>query len=536
VGETTEALVVNYTVTGTATSADYQESLTGTVEIPVGVSYVNLVVTPKDDRLVEGPETVIITLLDSANYVVGVRTVTITIQDNDTVSMPLVSIVATDPNASEDGQDPGTFTVSRDGDTTTALVVYYTVGGTASIGDYSPVLTNSVEIPAGAVSVPIQITPSDDEDDEPNETLILTLTEDPGYAIVAPSATVTIVDNEVPQVTAVTLNQRAGRTVSMIEPSGIGVQTIAITFDEAVVFDASDLEVRKVTFNGESEVPGTVLSPTLSGSGTTVMTLTFAKGSVVDTWVKVTLKGTGGVTDTDGRSMDGEAKPTGTGRGYVYSTADLPTGDGVAGGDAVFFVGNLRGDMRGEGFSGFAPDGKVNVWDVNGFTSRYTTGNMDADMRGAGFTGLLPDGVVDVWDINGFTSFYQAAVRDGTHLDPLPTAAPLAAGSPAPLSMAATLAPHAKVQEFVPADVPLVLAAPATTVGVAAASAAIPGIETSMLIRIEPQADAGARPDAEPFAWEEGPSPDGFGALPHELDDDLVDVLDLVALGVPLGV
>jgi hypothetical protein len=42
--------------------------------------------------------------------------------------------------------------------------------------------------------------------------------------------------------------------------------------------------------------------------------------------------------------------------------------------------------------------------------------------------------------------------------------------------------------------------------------------------------------DADLFVWEEGTSTDRPGALSHDLDDDLVDVLELVDLEVPLGV
>jgi len=75
----------------------------------------------------------------------------------------------------------------------------------------------------------------------------------------------------------------------------------------------------------------------------------------------------------------------------------------------------------------------------------------------------------------------------------------------------------------------------ATASPVAAVAVAVPETEASTLSRIEPQVDAGGRPDVDRFAWEEGPSPDRSGALSHGLDDDLVDVLDLVALEVPLG-
>ena len=61
-GATTAALTLAYSVSGSATNgADYSR-LTGTVTIPVGRSSVTLAVSPADDSLVEGTETVVVTL------------------------------------------------------------------------------------------------------------------------------------------------------------------------------------------------------------------------------------------------------------------------------------------------------------------------------------------------------------------------------------------------------------------------------------------------------------------------------------------
>ncbi|MBE3123893.1 MAG: lamin tail domain-containing protein, partial [Planctomycetes bacterium] len=209
VGDKTGPLTVTYTISGTATSADYAETLTGTIVIPAGVSFTVLTVTPVNDKEIEGSETVVLTLLDALGYKVGIRTVTITIADNDPEPIPTVSLVATDPAAAEAGLNPGTFTVSRVGDTTSALTVYYTVGGTAGTEDYSSVLTGSVVIGAGAASAPIVITPVDDGDDEPDETVTITLLADAGYAIDAGSDTVTIADNDLPTVSLVATDASA---------------------------------------------------------------------------------------------------------------------------------------------------------------------------------------------------------------------------------------------------------------------------------------------------------------------------------------
>ena len=65
--------------------------------------------------------------------------------------LPTVTLSATDPNAAEEGQDTGTFTVSRN-QTSGNLVVYYSVGGTAAAGDYEETLSGSVTIPDGQAS------------------------------------------------------------------------------------------------------------------------------------------------------------------------------------------------------------------------------------------------------------------------------------------------------------------------------------------------------------------------------------------------
>src|SRR6185369_12479196 len=122
---------------------------------------------------------------------------TVTITDNDVAPLPIVTIVATDANASETASDPGVFTVSRTGATTSSLQVNYTIGGSASnTSDYST-LSGSVTIGVGSSSATITVTPVDDSAVEGNETVILTLAANAAYTVGTPSsATVTIADND----------------------------------------------------------------------------------------------------------------------------------------------------------------------------------------------------------------------------------------------------------------------------------------------------------------------------------------------------
>ncbi len=121
-----------------------------------------------------------------------------------------VSVVVTDPIASEDGNDTGTFTIGRTGDTTLPLVIRFGLSGTALPDvDYkiygalggsgsadSPFHQElSYEIPAGASSVAVEVIPIDDNNRiEPDETVVLTLF-DPISLDAKPPVSITIINN-----------------------------------------------------------------------------------------------------------------------------------------------------------------------------------------------------------------------------------------------------------------------------------------------------------------------------------------------------
>ena len=256
-----------------------------------------------------------------------------------------------------------------------------------------------------------------------------------------------IVTADPPQVVAVVLNPDEHRTVrglSSIDPSALGVQTVRVTFSEEVTFAPGVVTAEKVEFDDEGNEVGAVTIPseniTVSGSSTSEMLITFADSwqQMVDTWVRITLADT--VADTDSHALDGDPAANSSGLGYIYDAAlDLPSGNALAGGDAVFYVGSLRPDMYGYGPGNEEPDGEITPWDITGFTQRYSSDNLDADMYGYGPGNEEPDGDINPWDISGFTSRYSAAMAAGTHLDPLPTAGEgaMAAGAPAPLPLVA---------------------------------------------------------------------------------------------------
>jgi hypothetical protein len=196
-GLTSGDLTVNYAVSGTAGSGTDYATIGTSVVIPSGASTAVMNVTPIQDTTNEGPETVIVTLSSSPNYSVGTpSSATVTIADDDRST---VTIVATDPVASETPGNTGTFTITRTAPTTGTLTVTFAVTGTATSGTDFTSLGTSVSFAANQASKTLTVTPVNDSAAEGDETVVVTLSSGSTYAVGSPnSASVTIQDNDVP--------------------------------------------------------------------------------------------------------------------------------------------------------------------------------------------------------------------------------------------------------------------------------------------------------------------------------------------------
>ncbi len=83
-GSTSGSLSVRYAITGTATAGSDYTALAGSVTIVAGSESATITLTPIDDALVEGDETVVLTLNADPAYAAGSPdTATVTIADND---------------------------------------------------------------------------------------------------------------------------------------------------------------------------------------------------------------------------------------------------------------------------------------------------------------------------------------------------------------------------------------------------------------------------------------------------------------------
>ncbi len=272
-GSSAAALVVAFTVGGTATPGSDYPALPASITIPIGAASATLTLAPLADAFNEIAETVILTLAANAAYTVGASaTGTVTIAD---INTPVVSIAATDDAAAETGPDAGTFTVSRTGATTAALTVSFTVTGTATSGSDYLALGTSLTIPAGAASAAMVVTPIDDTITEGPEYVVVSLSPHANYAVDAASfASLTIADNDTPPTIVVV--QPAAKAVQLA--AGVGLHLAASATDDGA---PNPLAFTWSKFSG----PGLVTFGTPAAAATTA---TFAANGVYLLRISVT--------------------------------------------------------------------------------------------------------------------------------------------------------------------------------------------------------------------------------------------------------
>jgi hypothetical protein len=199
-------LVVNLIVSGNLSDVQLDPPLnigTNVIEIPPGSNSVLIGVKPQNDALIEGTETVTLSIAEDPAYALeSLSEATLTIVDDDAGATPVVSISASIPLIPENGMDLGQFVISRSGSIEKELRVYYRVLGSATKGVDYTTLPGIALIPAGQSSVLVEFQCLDDKDFEPNEVVSVTLTPDAMYTIGDSSeASVEIVDDDFTVVT-----------------------------------------------------------------------------------------------------------------------------------------------------------------------------------------------------------------------------------------------------------------------------------------------------------------------------------------------
>lgn len=207
-GDVSNTISVFFTLSGTGVNGTDYQTITQPVSIPAFQTSAVVTVTPIDDTLVEGTETVILTLNAGAGYTIGTPSnATVEILDNDTASNPTVTVSVPDAAASETGPDKGTIRFTRTGgNQSQELQVDISTGGSAIPGVDYTAIGSFVVIPANQSFVDLDITPIDDAIFEQTEDATIGIVAGTGYTVGTPSSgTVNIADNDTSSNATVTI-------------------------------------------------------------------------------------------------------------------------------------------------------------------------------------------------------------------------------------------------------------------------------------------------------------------------------------------
>jgi hypothetical protein len=268
---------INYNFTGSASfGTDYTVSFsagtpsTSTASgilqnIPAGTTAVTVTITPVDDGDVEGTETISLNLsVPPAGYSIGTAIANINLLDNDVA--PVISVAA-GTNAAEPATN-GSFTINFTSPTVTSTTIDYSYTGTAGFGtDYTvsysagtpstATSTGTLTIPAGTSAVTVTITPVDDPDVEPSETILLGLSNPTGgYTLGTASASINITSNDVTPTVSVAAGIAAAEpatngtfniTLSTAAPAGGVTVNYSLTGTATLATDYTDPQSGSIT-------------------------------------------------------------------------------------------------------------------------------------------------------------------------------------------------------------------------------------------------------------------------------------------------
>ncbi|WP_435183624.1 pre-peptidase C-terminal domain-containing protein [Cylindrospermopsis raciborskii G7] len=185
-GDTTNSSSANWAVTGSGTNpADATDFVgtSGTVNFAAGETSKTITVNVSGDTTVEPDEGFTVTLSNPTNATISTGTATGTIQNDDTVITPTITLTVNPTSVAEKGLTNLVYTFTRTGVTSNTLPVNYTIGGTATNGsDYNTIGT-TVTFAAGSSTATVTVDPRPDTIGERDETVTLTVTSGSGYTV-----------------------------------------------------------------------------------------------------------------------------------------------------------------------------------------------------------------------------------------------------------------------------------------------------------------------------------------------------------------
>ncbi|MBL8749663.1 MAG: alpha/beta hydrolase fold domain-containing protein [Planctomycetes bacterium] len=241
-GPTTSPLLVRLSFAGDARLGDDYAVAPLLATIPAGQSSTSLTIVPVQDALVEGDQSVELRLVPADTHRIGhaaSRAIATIVDDDAALGLPVVTLVSVDAAATEAAGNPGAVRFVRTGSTAAPLTVGYELAGTAVPGVDFVAPTGTATIPAGSATTLVVVTPMQDVQREPGETVVFSLA--PGTTYVrgaARSAHVVIADDDrslpLPVVGVIATDRSAGEPdldgAFTITRTGGTLNPLAVTF------------------------------------------------------------------------------------------------------------------------------------------------------------------------------------------------------------------------------------------------------------------------------------------------------------------
>jgi len=435
-GVTTNALRVNYSVSGTATvNTDYTQTgaasytaTGGTITFAAGSDTATLTIDPIADTTVESNDTVAITIASGTGYTVGTTTaVTGTIADDD---FPVITLAVSPASVIEDGSTNLIYTFTRAGATTNALIVNYSIAGTADATDYTgatPGTGKTITFAAGSATATLTIDPTADTTFEADETVALTLASGIDYTIGTTSAVTGTITNDadVAKVWTRLLGTSSGDLATAITTGGDGSIYLG-----GYTYGNLDGQIYSgpIAFISKYIPDGSKAWTRLLGTGTQAEATAITTGSDDSIYVGGSTTG-----NLDGQTYSGSRdafiskyNPDGSKAWTrLLGTSNQDYANAITtGGDGSIYVGgytygNLDGQINSGGndafISKYKPDG-TKAWtrllgtsgqdNANGLTT-----SSDGSIYVGGYTGGNLDGQINSRSSDIFISKYN---QDGT--------------------------------------------------------------------------------------------------------------------------
>jgi hypothetical protein len=193
-------LVVNYTMSGTATEGSDYSATTGSATIPADAKSVYIAITPVNDTTAEGMESIVMNLTPASGiYGLSTPSATMLLGDNDAYPSGTAGFTTGTSSVAENG---GTHLVAVNivGSPADTMTVSYRVSSGTATGGYDFTLANGLlTFPPGTTNLNIPISIYQDIIPEPAETIVLQLYNATGGNLGTSTHTVTINNLSLPE-------------------------------------------------------------------------------------------------------------------------------------------------------------------------------------------------------------------------------------------------------------------------------------------------------------------------------------------------